>query len=538
MPIVVKFNKKDYKAEVTPSDTVESIRNSLKLARVEFYYCGSQLALKDTMEIARITSGSILNVKLPRLRESRSVPLAQWRLTTEHTSRSHTLQRIAKAKSSVKAKAKVQRAEDHGRGYENEIIKRRLSIKKEDVKRFGMTALCGGGMAVWNYRKVGSVGKEKHSERCRKRVSEELGKVGDERITLQKERLEEGRPGRDDEDDECDEQVALLGSCLQAVSSKPIAPKPARFQAASFSAGNKADAEDACNITSAKGAIADAEVVAACTSAEALAKVQGVATHTCASGHTHAAHSATDVRVNIPFHAQQKRSSSFVKKESKKISHASLQAHIEQQAQLFVALIDDPDSWDDLLASPTSMQSTLAGAKGMEQAVGVAISQFISAYTSVLEDSVRCTVSMTADWLTCVNATGVVWTDTREVMLALKEIVSIAGTIELAQGLEDSTKFYELVNDLIVIAARHFRDSTDVPCLPFFASLLFTLSDPQPRCDANLVRFMTLLEFTPHIFEKIISQNVGEWEQFLTSDLEIPLGDMIKHLKMCESWIH
>ena len=76
MPIVVKFNKKDYKAEVTPSDTVESIRNSLKLARVEFYYCGSQLALKDTMEIARITSGSILNVKLPRLRESRSVPLA------------------------------------------------------------------------------------------------------------------------------------------------------------------------------------------------------------------------------------------------------------------------------------------------------------------------------------------------------------------------------------------------------------------------------------------------------------------------------
>ena len=102
-----------------------------------------------------------------------------------------------------------------------------------------------------------------------------------------------------------------------------------------------------------------------------------------------------------------------MKKESKKISHASLQAHIEQQAQLFVALIDDPDSWDDLLASPTSMQSTLAGAKGMEQAVGVAISQFISAHTSVLEDSLRCTVSMTAE-------TGVVRTDTREVMLALE----------------------------------------------------------------------------------------------------------------------
>ena len=100
-----------------------------------------------------------------------------------------------------------------------------------------------------------------------------------------------------------------------------------------------------------------------------------------------------------------------MKKESKKISYASLQAHIEQQAQHFVALIDDPHSWDNLLASTKSTQSTLAGAKGMEQAVGVAISQFISAYMRVLEDSLRCTVSMTADWLTGVNATGVVWTN-------------------------------------------------------------------------------------------------------------------------------
>ena len=136
------------------------------------------------------------------------------------------------------------------------------------------------------------------------------------------------------------------------------------------------------------------------------------------------------------------------------------------------------------------MQSTLAGAKGMDITVDMVLDQFISAYTSVLEDSVRFTVSKTADWLSSVNATDVVWTDTRDVMLALKDIVSNAGTIELAQGLEDSTKFYELVSDLIVIAARRYRKSNDEPCLPLFASDQI-ISGAKLRSDANLVRFMT-----------------------------------------------
>jgi hypothetical protein len=132
MPIVVKFNKKDYKAEVTPSDTVESIRNLLKLSRVEFYYCGSQLALKDTMEIARITSGSILKVKLPRLRESRSVPLAQWRLTTEHTSRSHTLQRIAGGVAVVDGKLDTVGAdvESMKGSFSNQRMRKNASAKR------------------------------------------------------------------------------------------------------------------------------------------------------------------------------------------------------------------------------------------------------------------------------------------------------------------------------------------------------------------------------------------------------------------------
>jgi hypothetical protein len=67
MPIVFHFSKKDnivvrYKAKVTPIDTVESIKKLLKMPRLECFYRGSQLALKDTMEFARITSVAALNV--------------------------------------------------------------------------------------------------------------------------------------------------------------------------------------------------------------------------------------------------------------------------------------------------------------------------------------------------------------------------------------------------------------------------------------------------------------------------------------------
>jgi hypothetical protein len=48
-----------------------------------------------------------------------------------------------------------------------------------------------------------------------------------------------------------------------------------------------------------------------------------------------------------------------------------------------------------------------------------------------------------------VNASAVSSTDTREVVLALIDIVSNAGTIELVQVLEDATKFYDLISDLL-----------------------------------------------------------------------------------------
>ena len=157
--------------------------------------------------------------------------------------------------------------------------------------------------------------------------------------------------------------------------------------------------------------------------------------------------------VMLPFIPAELPRAEKIKQTRQQLKHADL----NKQAEQFAALVDFPDSWGDLLASTKSMQSTLAGAKGMDREIDVVLEKFISSYNSVLEDSVRCTVSMTAEWLTEVNASSVSWTNTREVMLALKDIVCNAGRIELAESLEDSTKFYDLVSQLFVIAALHNR---------------------------------------------------------------------------------
>ncbi len=78
LSIFVEYEQKDftvhhYEVNVLPSATVASIRDVLELPTVEFYYCGYQLRLKDTMERVEI-----LQAELPRYRPSRKLAMAQY----------------------------------------------------------------------------------------------------------------------------------------------------------------------------------------------------------------------------------------------------------------------------------------------------------------------------------------------------------------------------------------------------------------------------------------------------------------------------
>ena len=57
------------------------------------------------------------------------------------------------------------------------FTRRRFRIRKEDLEKFGYTAGCPGCRAVSR----GTTAMN-HTEECRKRIAEELGKNGDERL--------------------------------------------------------------------------------------------------------------------------------------------------------------------------------------------------------------------------------------------------------------------------------------------------------------------------------------------------------------------
>ncbi len=59
----------------------------------------------------------------------------------------------------------------------NDIARRRFRIRKEDLEKFGYTAGCPGCRAATRGTTAVS-----QSEECRKRLAEELEKVGDERV--------------------------------------------------------------------------------------------------------------------------------------------------------------------------------------------------------------------------------------------------------------------------------------------------------------------------------------------------------------------
>ena len=66
----------------------------------------------------------------------------------------------------------------------SDYTRRRCRIRKEDLEKFGYTAGCPGCRAA--NRGTTAVN---HSEECRKRLAEELEKVGDERLVRETERL-------------------------------------------------------------------------------------------------------------------------------------------------------------------------------------------------------------------------------------------------------------------------------------------------------------------------------------------------------------
>ncbi len=67
---------------------------------------------------------------------------------------------------------------------ERDFTRRRFRIRKEDLETFGCTAGCPGFRAV----NRGTTATN-HSEECRKRLGEELEKVGGERLARETERL-------------------------------------------------------------------------------------------------------------------------------------------------------------------------------------------------------------------------------------------------------------------------------------------------------------------------------------------------------------
>ncbi len=66
----------------------------------------------------------------------------------------------------------------------DEFIRRRFRIKKDDLEKYGYTAGCPGCRAANR-----GTAAANHTEECRKRIGEELEKVGDERIDRETARL-------------------------------------------------------------------------------------------------------------------------------------------------------------------------------------------------------------------------------------------------------------------------------------------------------------------------------------------------------------
>ena len=66
----------------------------------------------------------------------------------------------------------------------SDYTRRRFRIRKEDLEKFGYTAGCPGCRAANRGTTAAN-----HSEECRKRLAEELGEIGDERLVREKERL-------------------------------------------------------------------------------------------------------------------------------------------------------------------------------------------------------------------------------------------------------------------------------------------------------------------------------------------------------------
>ena len=90
-------------------------------------------------------------------------------------------------KSSVKLPRYENELTNTDVGVEKEVVRRRLTIVKEDVKEFGMTAGCRGCIAV---NRGGQA--VHHSGTCRERIVEELVKKGDSRVDRrEKERRED-----------------------------------------------------------------------------------------------------------------------------------------------------------------------------------------------------------------------------------------------------------------------------------------------------------------------------------------------------------
>jgi hypothetical protein len=66
----------------------------------------------------------------------------------------------------------------------SDYTRRRFRIRKEDLEKFGYTAGCPGCKAANRGTTAGN-----HAEECRKRLAEELEKIGDERLVRETERL-------------------------------------------------------------------------------------------------------------------------------------------------------------------------------------------------------------------------------------------------------------------------------------------------------------------------------------------------------------
>ena len=76
-------------------------------------------------------------------------------------------------------------------GEDKEVQTRRLRINKKDIEKFGMTPGCDGCRAA----NRGAPARN-HNEDCRKRITEELREIGDQRVEREQEKLESPAHGQ------------------------------------------------------------------------------------------------------------------------------------------------------------------------------------------------------------------------------------------------------------------------------------------------------------------------------------------------------